>query len=364
MAINQLKTGALLSYLLIGLSSFISILYTPIMLRLLGQSEYGLYSLVGSVVAYLGLFNFGFGSAYIKYFSVYKTANDTVGLARLNGMFLMIFSALGALAVAAGVVLVVNSDAVFGNELTVDELAKAKILMLIMVVNTAFTFPTIVFNSYVSANEKFIFQKTLLIIKTIANPFVIIPVLLMGYGSVGMAVIITVLSLVVELINIWFCFRKADMRFKVITSAQKILPNETFTFTYNGKTETLTSGADGTMLLPAIAINTEVKAYQISGSDEINLHRFICAKDTSEYLIVIKVPEEVVVAPEVPKVYDMKFKVVDNTGELVTNAKIVVTFNKQTKTLFTDEQGFAVLPNVEPGTQVKVKATGKKNKKK
>jgi len=158
--------------------------------------------------------------------------------------------------------------------------------------------------------------------------------------------------------------RKADMRFKVITSAQKILPNETFTFTYNGKTETLTSGADGTMLLPAIAINTEVKAYQISGSDEINLHRFICAKDTSEYLIVIKVPEEVVVAPEVPKVYDMKFKVVDNTGELVTNAKIVVTFNKQTKTLFTDEQGFAVLPNVEPGTQVKVKATGKKNKKK
>jgi len=213
MAINQLKTGALLSYLLIGLSSFISILYTPIMLRLLGQSEYGLYSLVGSVVAYLGLFNFGFGSAYIKYFSVYKTANDTDGLARLNGMFLMIFSALGALAVAAGVVLVVNSDAVFGNELTVDELAKAKILMLIMVVNTAFTFPTIVFNSYVSAKEKFILQKSLLIIKTIANPFVIIPVLLMGYGSVGMAVIITVLSLVVELINIWFCFRKADMRF-------------------------------------------------------------------------------------------------------------------------------------------------------
>jgi len=213
MPINQLKTGALLSYILIGLSSFISILYTPIMLRLLGQSEYGLYSLVASVVAYLGLFNFGFGSAYIKYFSVYKAANDSDGLARLNGMFLMIFSALGAIAVAAGVVLVVFSDTVFGNELTAMELAKAKILMLIMVVNTAITFPTIVFNSYISAKEKFIFQKSLLIIKTIANPLVIIPVLLAGYGSVGMAIIVTVLGLFIELINIWFCFKKADIRF-------------------------------------------------------------------------------------------------------------------------------------------------------
>lgn len=213
MKLNQLKTGALLSYLLIGLSSLISILYTPIMLRLLGQSEYGLYSLVASVVAYLGLFNFGFGSAYIKYFSVYKAANDSNGLARLNGMFLIIFSALGALAVAAGIILVIYSDSVFGNELTVAELAKAKILMLIMVVNTAITFPTIVFNSYVSANEKFIFQKSLLIIKTIASPLVIIPVLLWGYGSVGMALTLTVLSFVIEIINIWFCYRKADIDF-------------------------------------------------------------------------------------------------------------------------------------------------------
>jgi len=213
MKLNQLKTGALLSYLLIGLSSFISILYTPIMLRLLGQSEYGLYSLVASVVAYLGLFNFGFGSAYIKYFSVYKANNDSDGLARLNGMFLLIFSALGAVAVAAGVVLVINSDVVFGKELSVDELAKAKILMMIMVVNTAITFPTIVFNSYISAKEKFIFQKSLLIIKTIASPLVIIPVLLMGYGSVGMVVIVTILALIIEIINIWFCYKRADISF-------------------------------------------------------------------------------------------------------------------------------------------------------
>lgn len=51
--INQLKAGAALSNISMGLGYIISIIYTPIMLRLLGQSEYGLYNLVASVVAYL-----------------------------------------------------------------------------------------------------------------------------------------------------------------------------------------------------------------------------------------------------------------------------------------------------------------------
>ena len=66
MKINQLKTGAVLSYISMGLGYLVSIIYTPIMLRLLGQSEYGLYNLVASVVAYLGVLNFGFGSAYMQ----------------------------------------------------------------------------------------------------------------------------------------------------------------------------------------------------------------------------------------------------------------------------------------------------------
>ena len=47
MKINQLKAGVVLSYLSMGIGGLISILYTPVMVRLLGQSEYGVYTLVG-----------------------------------------------------------------------------------------------------------------------------------------------------------------------------------------------------------------------------------------------------------------------------------------------------------------------------
>jgi len=62
MKVNQLKVGAILSYVVMGLSNVVGLLYTPYMLRMMGQSEYGLYSLVASVVAYLTILDLGFGN--------------------------------------------------------------------------------------------------------------------------------------------------------------------------------------------------------------------------------------------------------------------------------------------------------------
>lgn len=213
MKINQLKAGAALSYISMGLGYLVSIIYTPIMLRLLGQSEYGLYNLVASVVAYLGVLNFGFGSAYMRYYSRYKVKEDREKIATLNGMFLLIFSVIGLIAVIAGTVLVMNTEVIFGSELTGNELSRAKILMMILVINLAISFPNIVFTSHISANEKFVFQKLVQMIKTVANPFVVLPVLLMGYGSVGMVVATTVLNVSVEVINAIYCIKKLKMKF-------------------------------------------------------------------------------------------------------------------------------------------------------
>jgi len=77
---NQIKIGAILSYISFGIGVIASIIYTPIMIRLLGKSDYGLYNLASSIISYLGLLNLGFGAAYIKYFSLYKKDGDNKNL--------------------------------------------------------------------------------------------------------------------------------------------------------------------------------------------------------------------------------------------------------------------------------------------
>ena len=67
MARNELKAGVILSYVNLLIGNLIPFFYTPVMLELLGQSEYGLYGIANSVMGYIGLLNFGIGSAIIRY---------------------------------------------------------------------------------------------------------------------------------------------------------------------------------------------------------------------------------------------------------------------------------------------------------
>lgn len=211
--VNQLKVGAILSYISRFITIIVGLLYTPIMIRLLGQNEYGLYSIAASTIAYLGILNFGFGSAYMRFYSRYKVAADSEKIAILNSMFLSIFSVLGILAVIAGIVLALNVDLIFGTTLSIAELETARLLILILVVNLSVTFPAIVFNTYLQANEKFIIQNVLLIIWQITTPLINLPILLAGYGSVGMVTVTTAANILVELIIMVYCLRKMNMQF-------------------------------------------------------------------------------------------------------------------------------------------------------
>ncbi|SFF09029.1 lipopolysaccharide biosynthesis protein [Trichococcus pasteurii] len=232
MKVNQLKAGAALSYASMVIGYIVSIIYTPMMLRLLGQSEYGLYNLVASIVAYLGVLNFGFGSTYMRYYTRYKVLNDREKIAALNGMFLIIFSIIGLIAVIAGAILAFNTELIFGVELTDNELSRAKILMIILVLNLAISFPSIVFNSHIIANEEFVFQKFIQMIKTVINPFIILPILLMGYGSVGMVVVTTIFNLIIEITNMTFCIKKLNMKFSFRSLEIKLMKEMTIFSSY------------------------------------------------------------------------------------------------------------------------------------
>lgn len=133
-------------------------------------------------------------------------------ISTLNGMFLIVFSIISVFAVIAGTVLAMNTEVIFGSELDSVELSRAKILMLILVINLAFSFPNIVFTSHITANEKFIFQKLIEMIRVVINPFVVLPVLIMGYGSVGMVVVTMLLNIAIEIINVIYCVSKLKMR--------------------------------------------------------------------------------------------------------------------------------------------------------
>lgn len=209
---NQRKAGAILSYVALFVQSVVSLVYTPIMLRLVGQSEYGLYQMVYSVVSYLNLLSFGFNSAYIRYYARYQAMKDKVGLASLNGMFLTIFTCMAAVAGVVGSVLVANIRTVLGTNLTAGEMGTARVLMILMVINLMLTFPSSVFDSYIAAQERFVFQKLLIIMQNLLNPVVALPLLMLGYGSIALISVTTLLTVAKLLVSMYYCLAKLQMQ--------------------------------------------------------------------------------------------------------------------------------------------------------
>ena len=225
---NQIKAGAILSYITIIGGAFLSVFYTPIMLRLLGQAEYGLYTIANSAMAYLGLLSMGMDGAYLRFYSLSRQTPQK--LQRFNGMFLAVFAVIALICILCGSVLISAAGSIFGN-LSPSEVSTLRILLTILVFNLAFSFVTSVFNAYITANERYIFLKVLLLLKTFISPLFTVPLLMNGFGSVGLVVVSTCLNVISGILSIYYSIKKLGISFKfkfINTSEIK----ELFTFSF------------------------------------------------------------------------------------------------------------------------------------
>ena len=184
----------------------------PVMIRLLGQSEYGLYTLVSGIVSYLSLFSLGFGGSYLRFFSRYQVKKDEKGLAELNGMFLFLFGILAVLAFVCGMILCSFPTQVFGEKLSEAELKKAQILMAILVISISITLVNSIFDSMIAAHEQFIYQRVVGLLSTVVNPFITLPLLIAGKGSIAIVSVTLCITCVSFLLNVWFCFFKLKIK--------------------------------------------------------------------------------------------------------------------------------------------------------
>ncbi|MDD6134180.1 MAG: oligosaccharide flippase family protein [Selenomonadaceae bacterium] len=210
---NQRKIGVLLSYGNIIATIVVNLLYTPVMLRLVGPNAYGVYSISNSVIGYFALLYTGMTSTYLNYYAGYKKREDHQAIARLNSLFLILFSVLGLLALVLGFVVSFNLESVLGDGLTVEEYQLAHQLFIIMSLNMALLMPKTVFATLVVSQERFIFIKGLSLVDTILMPLLVLPNLYMGVGVIGISIVVLLLTAVDLFVNIFYCLKCLKCQF-------------------------------------------------------------------------------------------------------------------------------------------------------
>lgn len=212
MAINQLKAGAFLSYVLLGINALIGLIYTPFLLRMLGKSEYGLYSLAVSVIAYLTVLDLGFGNAIVRYTAKFRAEGKKEEQYGMFGMFFLLYLVISLTAFMVAMVVVWKVDVIFDSSMTVEEVGRMRIILLLMAFNLAFTFPMSIWGSIITAYENFVFQKLINIARTLLNPLVMVWLLLWGYKAVALVVVTTLFNVLTLIINYIYCKRELQVK--------------------------------------------------------------------------------------------------------------------------------------------------------
>lgn len=229
--INERKSGVILSYCSIIISTIIQLIYTPFLIKKLGNSEYGIYSLVVSIIGYLAVLDFGFGDAIVMYTAKYHERKEYDKEKKLQGMFFLIFSIIGLVVAIIGIIICFNVDTIFINSMTTEEISKLRILMIILTFNLAITFPFSIYSSIIKAYEKFTFLKIVTILNSVIQPIVMIPLLLIGYKSIALTITITILNIIVLLSNYFYTRLKLNIKIKYYGFDKKVF-KEIFNYSF------------------------------------------------------------------------------------------------------------------------------------
>lgn len=177
MVTSQRKTGAILSYLSLVINAIGTFLYVPILLGSLTTSEYGVYQLVGSIIAYLSVMDMGLSTTLNRYYVQAKVKDGPSQVENLLSHAAVIYGILTVLAVAVGCAFYAALGTIFGGSFTEAEVVLAKKMMLLVIANCIIVLPGNWFLAVINANERFVFARSLSIVKYVMQIFVVIAVL-------------------------------------------------------------------------------------------------------------------------------------------------------------------------------------------
>jgi O-antigen/teichoic acid export membrane protein len=192
---NQVRIGALLSYVNTFVGVFVGMLYVPLVLKILSIEEYGLYQVVGAITAYLGLMDLRLATTTVRYYSqALATGNQKRQQEVLSTSYLL-FLGMAALLLALGLPITKLFSVVYAPTLTLQQFAQGIIMVWLGVGSFAIAFPTHVFSAVINSHERFIFLRLVSILSSIIKPFLSYALLMMHPMAVTLSFVQLLLSI-------------------------------------------------------------------------------------------------------------------------------------------------------------------------
>lgn len=209
---SERKKGAILSYIQVVLSVAVSVIYVPVLLRYLGQSEYGLYQIVGSFFSYISVFESCMSTGVLRNYCNALGSQDKEAADVTLSMAKVIYRAMAVLMALVGVIVIFTFRRFYESSFSASELKESSAILLLLFANMMATLLGSVYLTILTGHEKFAFLKVLSIIIQIAQPFFVILCVRKIPYAITVSTVIVVLNVLTVLMRYLYVTRKLKIR--------------------------------------------------------------------------------------------------------------------------------------------------------
>lgn len=171
---NKRRAGAISSYIYSIAQVVVNLLYVPILLSGIGQAEYGLYQMVGSIIAYLSIINSTFSAGAVRFYSKYYVLGDEDGMANTLGILKRIYRVAYVIVFAATFALMGVLSAVYASSLSAWEVQESCMMLGVLALNLALTMNNTISIACITAHEEFAFLKLSQLALLLVQPMLIV----------------------------------------------------------------------------------------------------------------------------------------------------------------------------------------------
>lgn len=196
---SEAARGAIYNYINLILIVVTGMVLTPFVIRHLGTSQYGLYSLSVAILPYLALLDMGMSKTITRYIARYRNENATDGEMRFLATCAYIYIAIILALLIAGAILYHYSDSIWSYRFTTEELQTVRQMIGIIVAAHAVIIPGNAFTAICNGCGLFAFPRAIQPIKLMLRVVGVIILLLCGTQATALIALEMALSVVVAI---------------------------------------------------------------------------------------------------------------------------------------------------------------------
>lgn len=220
---NERKRGILISYFQTMIRICSSLLYVPILLKLLGKDEYGLYQIVGSFFSFITIFKSSISNGVLKYYCRVVQQDDKKALENTLANARVIYRVMSIIIISISAVIILAFRNIYSSSLQEPQVEEATWMLILLFIDLLISSANAIYNASTYAYEKFTLDRLITLAAQILQPIVCLAIVFLYPYAIYLVIVQLVMDIQIAFIKYFYSTRSLGVRIHLYSYDKVVL---------------------------------------------------------------------------------------------------------------------------------------------